>query len=183
MVNPETWVKDEKITPATLNSRIRDVNIGLSEPAHAVLWGSPAYTITGNGATHELRFSSASANRMKLLTTGSVRRGATVTEAGVYDVELQVTSMVQGGAPDSHLIIFLTVNGKLVGRGIFTARTAYQQTAHTKRLLHLEAGDHVTARCFTDSGRVMEFGYSTSGSTGCRFSMHRIGNYPWTPWS
>lgn len=180
-MTPETWAAGQ-VGPVEMNARIKDANLALSKPPYAILSDCPEYTLTGNGATQELKFSNLVFNKMTALTSGTTKRGVTLQEAGVYDVELNITAEVNGGSPDSHLIVFIMVNGSIAGRGIFTARHVYWQSAHVKRLISMNAGDQVTAHVFTDSGRTMTFGRGETYAAGCRLSLTRIGNYPYTQW-
>ncbi|MFF9481384.1 hypothetical protein [Streptomyces sp. NPDC014733] len=177
---PATWTADEHLDPAHLNSRITDVNIDLAKPPYATLWGSPSYTYTGASSVGGIRFTSSLADRMTVTTSGSNKAGVKVAEAGWYSIELTTTAEVGGGTPDSHFIVFITVNGTFVGRGIVTARNAYQQTAFVHRLLDLKAGDVITASVFTDKGRVVTFGSSEAMSAGCRLSVLRVSSSPWS---
>ncbi|MFE5542766.1 hypothetical protein ACFQ71_02990 [Streptomyces sp. NPDC056534] len=176
---PATWTSNEHLDPAHLNSRIRDGNLALSKPPYAILSNAPTYNIAGNGATNELWFLNLASNKMTALTSGSIKRGVKLTEDGAYDIDLNISAQVDGGSPESHLIVFIVVNGSLAGRGIFTARHGYTQSAHVKRVLALNAGDEVTAHVFTDSGRTAKFGLTDSTNQGCRMTIHRIGaRYP-----
>ncbi|MFE9455991.1 hypothetical protein [Streptomyces californicus] len=180
MANPVTWKTGEKLGPADLNSRIRDVNVALSNPAYAILSGSTAWTYTGSSTVGAIPFTTSASSGMTVTTSGAKKTGVTVVTAGVYDVELNITAEMSGGDPDSHLIVFIGVNGTFAARGIFAGRTDYQQTAYTHRLLKLNAGDVVTASVFTDSGKKVNFGISTASMDGCRLSMVRISNNPFT---
>ncbi|GGW89519.1 hypothetical protein [Streptomyces noursei] len=176
MTAPATWAIDEHLDPVHLNSRIYQANKALATPCHAILWGSPDYSYTGSSSVGAVHFSSGVANGMTVRASGSNRTGAVVTEAGWYSVELNLTAQVDGGTPDSHFIAFVMVNGFYSGRGIFTARSFYQQSAYVHRLLDLKAGDVITAAVFTDAGRKVSFGLTDAS---CRLSASRISDSPW----
>ncbi|MGK5496401.1 hypothetical protein [Streptomyces sp. URMC 125] len=181
-MNPATWVADEHLDPTHMNSRIRDANTALAKPAYGILAVSADYSVTPNGATKDVLYTNAWTNKMTVTTSNGYKLGLKVTEPGLYAAELACAAQVDGGAPDSHFISFILVNGVYSGRGIFTARDGYHQSAPVKRLLSLNANDVVTSRVFSDSGRTIIFAPTAATADGCRLSLTRIGNYPWTAW-
>ncbi|MFE0773923.1 hypothetical protein [Streptomyces sp. NPDC058861] len=182
-MEPATWASNEHLDPVHLNSRIRDANTSLSRPPYGILANAPNYTFTSDGTPQEMRFSDAWSSRMATLTSGAIKRGFKVAEDGLYDIDLCISAQIDGGSPDSHLNAFVAVNGALAARGIFTARHGYTQSAYVKRMFFLRAGDEVTARVFTDTGRVAKFGFSAATLQGCRMTIRRIGANPAFRWA
>ncbi|MGV9694111.1 hypothetical protein ACWDUX_34005, partial [Streptomyces sp. NPDC003444] len=159
-----------------------DANTALSRPAYGILSDAPSFTFTGEATPQEMRFSNAWASKATVLTSGTVKRGLKLSEAGLYDIDLTISAQVDGGNPDSHLNALVAVNGAIVARGAFTARHGYTQSAHVKRLLPLRADDEITARVLVDTGRTVRFGISAGTLQGCRMSVRRIGAHPVFRW-
>ncbi|QUI30692.1 hypothetical protein H9W91_07335 [Streptomyces alfalfae] len=178
-MKPATWSAGT-VTPAVMNTCIRDAYSEVSGAVYGILHTSG--DIAGAPATvTEMYFKKSQTRNMSVVTKNGYPSALKVTKAGMYVVEYTACAQIDAtnGALQSHLVSYVKVNGDWAHRGIYTARTAYQQVSVTKGLLSLKVGDTVTAHTYTDAGRSANYVVNGDCAASNRLSLSRFGDYPW----
>jgi hypothetical protein len=135
-----------------LSQQVHDVATALAAPPYAVLTTTAGMVLTGSSQT-QITFTAATAWGVDTQGSAPAYSGLVVSEAGLYDVSLQILAEITDTGSTSHIMSYVRVNGTTATRGIVSTLPAFRKSSRAAWLMPLSAGDTVTAYWYVTPGR------------------------------